>query len=134
MCFLLKNYSLVKVMCPLIRCCYMTRFFLWNTNTDRNGINKQNTYTPNTQRKITLERVSTKVIDTPLFKTTPLILPNPPYFLEKSEKTPFLENFKKPSPLYKGGKFSWLYHTKVLKMIQQVILSETWKIFDRSFS
>ena len=46
----------------LIRC-YKTRFFLWNTNnTDRNGVNKTHThthtYTRNTQRKITLERVS----------------------------------------------------------------------------
>ena len=42
----------------LIRC-YKTRFFLWNTNnTDRNGVNKTHTHTRNTQRKITLERVS----------------------------------------------------------------------------
>ena len=35
-----------------------TKFFLWNTdNTDENGVNKQNTYTTNTQRKITLERM-----------------------------------------------------------------------------
>ena len=40
-------------------CKSKTRFFLWNTNnTDRNGVNKQNTSTPNIQRKITLERVS----------------------------------------------------------------------------
>ena len=43
--FLFKNYSLVKVIYLLIRCC-KTRFFLWNTYiTDRNGVNKQNTYT-----------------------------------------------------------------------------------------
>ena len=44
----------------LIRC-NKTKFFLWNTNnTDRNGVNKQNTHThtPHIQRKITLERVS----------------------------------------------------------------------------
>ena len=27
-------------------------------HTDKNGVNKQNTHTPNTQRKILLERVS----------------------------------------------------------------------------
>ena len=43
--FLFKNYSLVKVIYLLIRC-YKTRFFLGNTNnTDRNGVNKQHTYT-----------------------------------------------------------------------------------------
>ena len=60
MSFLFKNYSLVKVMYLLIRC-NKTRFFLGNTNnTNRNGVNKQNTHTyththththtPNTQR------------------------------------------------------------------------------------
>ena len=44
----------------LIRC-YKARIFLWSTNnTDRNGVNKQNTHTPNTQRKGTLARVSMK--------------------------------------------------------------------------
>ena len=57
---LFKN-SFVKVIYLLIRC-YKTRFVLRNTNnTDRNGINKQHThahtYTPNTPRKIKLERV-----------------------------------------------------------------------------
>ena len=82
MSFLFKNYSLVEVIYLLIRC-YKTRFFLRNTNnTDRNGVNKQNTHThththtPNTQRKVTLERVSLKISDTPppFFKTTPPIL------------------------------------------------------------
>ena len=42
--FLFKN-SLVNVIYLLIRC-YKTRFVLWNTNnTDRNGVNKQNTHT-----------------------------------------------------------------------------------------
>ena len=59
MSFLLKNYSLVKVIYLLIKC-YKTRFFLSNTNnTNRNGVNKQNTHThthththtPNTPRK-----------------------------------------------------------------------------------
>ena len=45
MSFLFKNYSLVEVIYLLIRC-YKTRFFLRNTNnTDRNGVNKQNTHT-----------------------------------------------------------------------------------------
>ena len=58
MSFLFKNYSLAKVIYLLIRW-YKTRFLLGNiNNTDRNGENKQNTHTPNTQRKITLERVS----------------------------------------------------------------------------
>ena len=44
MSFLYENYSLAKSYL-LIRC-YKTKFFLWNTNnTDRNGVNKQNTHT-----------------------------------------------------------------------------------------
>ena len=44
--FYFRNYSLVEVTYPLIRC-NKTRFFVWNTdNTDRNG-----------KRKITLERI-----------------------------------------------------------------------------
>ena len=55
---LFKNCSLAKVIYMLIRCC-KTRFFLWTTNnTDRNDVNKQSTHTSNTQRKITMERVS----------------------------------------------------------------------------
>ena len=59
MSFLLKNYSVVESVYLFIRC-NETRLFLQNTNnTDRNGVNKQNTHThiPNTSRKITLERV-----------------------------------------------------------------------------
>ena len=49
--FLFKNYSLVKVIYLLIRC-YKTWFLLWNTdNTDRNGVNKQNTCTNQTLRE-----------------------------------------------------------------------------------
>ena len=45
-----KNYSLVKVKYMLIRC-YKTRFFLLNTNnTDRNGVNKQNTHTKHSEK------------------------------------------------------------------------------------
>ena len=70
MSFLFKN-SLGKVVYLLIRC-YKTRFVFSNTdNTDRNGVNKQNTHThthanpPNSQRNITMERVSMKISDTP---------------------------------------------------------------------
>ena len=91
----------------LIRC-YKTRFFQWNTNnTDRNGVNKQNTHThtPNTQRKITLERVSSmKISDTPFFKATTPILPTPPFLWEKSEPSLFFWKFQKLTPpLFKGG-------------------------------
>ena len=47
---------------------------------DRSGINKQNTHTLNTQRKITLERVS--YYDNK-FKTTPSILTASPFLWEK---------------------------------------------------
>ena len=48
---LLKPYLLIR--------CYKTRFFLCNTNnTDRNGVNKQNSHTSSIQRKITLERAT----------------------------------------------------------------------------
>ena len=67
--------------------------FCETNNTDRNGVNKRNT--PNTRRKITLERVSMKINYTP-----------PPYFTnpslwKKSEPLPsFFQKFRK---LYKGG-------------------------------
>ena len=63
MSFLLKNYSLVKVIYLLIKC-YKTRFFLSNTNnTNRNGVNKQNTHThththTKYSEKIALKRIS----------------------------------------------------------------------------
>ena len=68
--------------------CYKTRFFCETNNTDRNGLNKQNTYThtPNTQRKITLKRVSLKINDNPLFKNNPPILPTPPFLWERKLK------------------------------------------------
>ena len=57
MSFLYKHYSRVEVIYQLI-ICSKTKFFLWNTNnTDKNGVNKQNSYTTNTQRNITLERM-----------------------------------------------------------------------------
>ena len=43
-------------------------------------MNKQNTHTPNTQRNITLERVSYYENK---FKTTPSILPASPFLWEK---------------------------------------------------
>ena len=49
-------------------------------NNDRIGMNKQNTHTLNTQRKITLERVSYYENK---FKTTPSILPRSPFLWEK---------------------------------------------------
>ena len=54
---------------------FKTRFFLRNTNnTDRNGINKDTqTHTSTTQRKIALERVSMKISDILLFRTSPPI-------------------------------------------------------------
>ena len=73
MSFFFLNYLLAKVIYLLIRC-YKTRFILRNkSNTDRNGVNKQNTHTthththtPSTPRKITLERVSIKIVITRL--------------------------------------------------------------------
>ena len=65
---LFKNYSLAEVPCWLIRF-NKTKFFPWNTkNSDRNGINKENThaYTPNNPRKIILERASMKKSNNPL--------------------------------------------------------------------
>ena len=51
MSFLYKNYSRVEVIYQLI-ICNKTKLFLWNANnTDKNGVNKQNIYTTNTQRK-----------------------------------------------------------------------------------
>ena len=82
-----------------------TNFFPRNTkNTDRNGVNKQNTHThththtrtPNTQRKIRL--VSMKINDTLFFKTPP-ILPAPLFLWEKSEPHPFfLRKLRKLNP------------------------------------
>ena len=70
MSFLFKNNSLVKVIYLL------TSLFLLNANnTDRNGVNEQNTHTythtPNTQRKIKLERVNMKISEIPPFLTQP---------------------------------------------------------------
>ena len=48
--FLLKNYSLVESAYLFIRC-NKTKFFLRNTkNTDRNGVNKQNTHTKHLEK------------------------------------------------------------------------------------
>ena len=50
MSFLLKNYSVVESVYLFIRC-NETRLFLQNTNnTDRNGVNKQNTHTKHLQK------------------------------------------------------------------------------------
>ena len=45
MSFLLKNYSLVEIVYQFIKC-NETKLLPWNTdNTDRNGVNKQETHT-----------------------------------------------------------------------------------------
>ena len=100
MSFLFQNYSFVKIIYQLIRC-YKTRFFSRNTNdTDRNGVNKQNTHATSTERKITLDMfVSMKVSDTPFFKTNPPILPTPPFsWEEKSELLLFSKTFQSSTP------------------------------------
>ena len=114
--FLFKNYSLVKVLYLLIRCCYKTRFFLWNTNnSDRNGANKQNTNTPNTQRKITLERVSKYENKWyPPFLKQPRILTAPPFSWEKSE-SPFFGKFQKLNPSCTGVRiYSSAFQQKIV--------------------
>ena len=53
MSFLFKNYSLFEVVHLCIRC-NKTKFFLWNTNnTDKNGVNKQNTHTKHLEKNKT---------------------------------------------------------------------------------
>ena len=50
MSFILKNYSLVESVYLFIRW-NKTKFFLRNTyNTDRNGVNKQNTHTKHLEK------------------------------------------------------------------------------------
>ena len=102
MSFLLKNYSHVKVIYLLIRCC-KARFSLWNTNnTDRNDVNKQNTHThthtPNTLRKITLERIGINRYVIPPFSKQASILPTPPILQEKSELASLFKNLKTQTP------------------------------------
>ena len=70
---------------------YKTRFFFWNTNnTDRNGLSKQNTHRPNTERERWQWKllVSMKISDTPFFITTPRILPTPAFLWEKKSEPP----------------------------------------------
>ena len=74
-----KSYLLIR--------CYKARFFLWKTNnTDRNGVNKQNTYTPNTQRNIIHWKglAGMKIGDTPPFLPPPPLPPSPSYFINPS--------------------------------------------------
>ena len=98
MCFLFKHNSLVKVTYLLIRY-YKTRFFTNTNNTDRNGANKQNTYTLQTLRERYHWKglVSMKIIDTPFFKTIPPILLTFAFLWEKS-KPPFFRKFQKLRP------------------------------------
>ena len=75
---LFKNYSLVKVTYLLIRF-NKTKFFPRNTkNTDRNGVNKQNTHqhTLHTQRQHWKGLVSIKMSNTPFFESTPYTNPS----------------------------------------------------------
>ena len=62
-------------------------------------INKTHTYTPNTQTKITLERICQyEKSDAPFFKTTP----SPAYFT-KPPNSPFLWEKSDPPPLSQEG-------------------------------
>ena len=66
MSFLFKNYA--GVVTDLLTRCNRTKFFLGSTsNTDKNGVNKLNTHTPNNQGKITMESVTMTKCDTLLF-------------------------------------------------------------------
>ena len=98
--FLFKNYSLVKVIYLLIRC-YKTGFFLWNTdNTDRNGVNKQNTCTNQTLReRYRKGLVSMKIRDTPFFKKQPHLFCQPLHFIGRNIGTPplFFQKFHLPA-------------------------------------
>ena len=107
MSFLFKNYSLVKVIYLLIRC-YKTRFFLWNTNnTDRNGVNKENTYTKHSEKDNTGKCYLVWISVIPYhFKNTSPYLSTPP-FSGKNLNPHFFRKFWKlkapPFPFIKGG-------------------------------
>ena len=98
MSFLFKNYSIVKVT-DAIRLGSSCK----TNNTDRNGINNQNTHTHLTlrERKHLKGLVSTKIEDTsPVFKTTPPISLAPPFLWENLTPPPLLQKFQKlNSPL-----------------------------------
>ena len=101
-------FSKIIHFCLLLIRCYKTNFFLWNTNnTDRNGVNKQNTHTHththtlNTQGKITLEKVSSyenKWYPPFLKKNTPIYFFNPSIFIGKIW-TPLFSKILKTHPL-----------------------------------
>ena len=120
-----KNYSLTEVIYLLIRF-NETNFFPRNTkNTDRNGVNKQNTHTRARARtsvwwKIRL--VSMKINDTLFFKTPP-IWPAPPFLWEKSEPHPFFcENWENSTlPLFKVNN----KNTKLMSLILIWICSKS---------
>ena len=101
-----KSYLLIR--------CYKARFFLWKTNnTDRNGVNKQNTYTPNTQRNIIHWKglAGMKIGDTPPFlppppSPFPILFYQPFPFYGKNLNLHFFKNFKnceKSKPLFIKG-------------------------------
>ena len=105
MSLLVKNYSLIEVTFLLISF-NKAKSFLWNTkNTDRNDVNKQNTDTNQTLRKITLERVSLYENKwNPHFYNRPLFY-QPISFYEKNLKPHSLEKFWKLNskpPFIKG--------------------------------
>ena len=109
MSFLFKNLFTCKSHYLLIRWCYKTRFFLWNTNNiDRNGVNKQNSHS----EKDNTGKGWYEKSDTPLFLKQPPILPTPPFLWEKSEPP-----FSKKRGGWVGGwgfQLCWLWTGKCL--------------------
>ena len=95
-----KNYSLVEIMYLLIRFIKI-KFFPWNTkNSDRNGINKQNTQAHQTLGKWWLWKrlASMKISDTSYFT-------NPSLFMGKIQSAPiFCRNFDYSTPSFVKGR------------------------------
>ena len=101
MSFLFKNYTIVKTIYLLIRC-YKTKSFLWNkNNTDRNGVNKQNTYRHTKHSEKNDTEKSMEISDTHFFKTTPLFYQPLPFYgknLNWLDPPFFSKIFKNPPP------------------------------------
>ena len=69
----------------------LSNYIVATDKTDRNGVNRQHTYTHT--RTHTHKHTHTYTI-----------LPNLPFLWEKSKPPPpFILNFENPTPLYKGG-------------------------------
>ena len=108
-----KSYLLIR--------CYKIGFFLLNTNnTDRNGVNKQNTHTTLRERQHWKVLVSIKISYTPLFKTTLPILPTPPFLWKKPEPPLFSKMSKTqttppslPLPFIKRGSSNYACKYKI---------------------